>query len=78
MGPWATVIVVVAALAATFFAVMAWRGLVECFERYSGHCVGCGRTTLLPLSPQTHECRRCHHAARRAHRSVVGLRLIRH
>ncbi|HET6815828.1 MAG TPA: hypothetical protein VFH66_01180 [Mycobacteriales bacterium] len=60
MGPWESVIVVLSSLAGAFFAVMGFRGLIETLDDYSGKCAACGRTTLLPLPPQTLRCRRCH------------------
>ena len=61
MGPWATVIVVVASCTGTFFAVMGLRGLIEALQGFSAPCARCGRTTMLPLSLRTHECGRCHY-----------------
>lgn len=65
MGPWAWTVVAVAASVGVFFAVMGFRGLVDAVENFSGRCVGCGRTTLLPMSPQSHRCRRCHYGGLR-------------
>lgn len=61
MGPWASVVVAIGAVAGVFFAVMGFRGLIDTVQQFSGQCAGCGRTTLLPLPLQSHECRRCHH-----------------
>lgn len=63
MGPWAAAIVTVASLAAVFFAVMGFRGLIEAVENFSGRCVTCGRATMLPLPTQPHQCRRCHYVS---------------
>jgi hypothetical protein len=60
MGPWATTIVSVAAVAAVFFAVMGFRGLIEGIEGFAGRCADCHRTTLLPL-PVSHRCWHCRH-----------------
>ena len=65
MGPWESVIVVLSTVVGAFFAVMGFRGLIETLNDYSGECAGCGRTTLLPLPPQSLRCRRCHYAALR-------------
>jgi len=62
MGPWASAVVAVASLTAVFFTVMGFRGLVEAVENFSGRCVTCSRTTMLPLPAQRHECWRCHYA----------------
>ena len=76
MGPWASVIVAVASLAAVFFTVMGFRGLVEVVENFSGRCVSCARTTLLPLPAQRHECWRCHYALLR--HPLAGRASLRH
>lgn len=65
MGPWASAVVAVASLAAAFFAVMGFRGLIEAVENSSGRCVTCSRTTFLPLPAQRHECWRCHYGSLR-------------
>jgi len=62
MGPWASAVIAVASLVAVFFMVMGFRGLIEAVDRFSGRCVTCARTTLLPLPAQRHECWRCHYA----------------
>lgn len=61
MGPWADTIVSVAGVAAAFLAVMAFRGLIEGLEGFSGRCDGCHRVTLFPL-PISHRCWHCRHA----------------
>lgn len=61
MGPWASAVIAVASLAAVFFSVMGFRGLIEAVENHSGRCVTCARRTLLPLPAQRHECWRCHY-----------------
>lgn len=60
MGPWASVIVGVAGLTATFLAVMAFRGLVDALEGFTS-CAECGRTAMLPLPVSGHRCWRCRH-----------------
>jgi ribosomal protein S27AE len=78
MGPWAYAIVGIAALLAVFFAVMGFRGLIDAIDQYSGECERCGRTTLLPLPLESHQCWRCHYGRRRAaHLAIVRL-LVRH
>jgi hypothetical protein len=62
VGPWASVVVAVAAVAAVFFAVMGYRGLLETMENFSGRCITCARTTVLPLPERSRECWRCHYA----------------
>lgn len=60
MDGWADTIVAVASIAALFFAVMAFRGLIEGLEGFSGRCEECDRTSLLPL-PVAHRCWHCRH-----------------
>jgi hypothetical protein len=60
MGPWASTIVAIASVAALFFAVMAFRGLLEGIEGFSGRCDVCHRTPLLP-PPISRLCRHCRH-----------------
>jgi rRNA maturation endonuclease Nob1 len=62
MGPWASAVIAVASLVAVFFMVMGFRGLIEAVDNFSGRCITCARTTLLPLPAQRHECWRCHYA----------------
>lgn len=62
MGPWADTIVAAASLVAAFLAVMAFRGLMEGIEGFSGRCDGCHRVTFLP-PPINHRCWRCRHAS---------------
>jgi hypothetical protein len=64
MGPWESAVVTLAALAAVFFAVMGFRGLLEALDRSTGRCVGCERATFLPLPPESHRCWRCHYGVR--------------
>jgi hypothetical protein len=61
MGPWASAIVAVAAVVATFITVMAFRGLLDALEGLASRCAGCGKTTLLPLPVQPHQCWHCRH-----------------
>ena len=63
MGPWASAVIAVASLVGVFIMVMGFRGLIEAMENFSGRCVTCARTTLLPLPAQSHECWRCHYTA---------------
>jgi hypothetical protein len=65
MDGWADAIVAAASVAAMFFAVMAFRGLLEGLEGFSGRCDGCHRATLLP-PPIDHLCWHCRH-----HRSAA-------
>jgi len=60
VGPWATVIVTAASVAGVFFTVMAFRGLIEGVEGFSGRCADCHRATMLPL-PVSHRCWQCRH-----------------
>jgi len=62
MGPWASAVIALASLAAVFFTVMGFRGLIEALENFSGRCVTCARTTTLPLPAQRQQCWRCHYA----------------
>lgn len=78
MGPWASAIVGVAAVLVVFFAVMAFRGLMDAIDRYPGPCGACGRTTLLPLPLQSHRCWRCHYGRRGVLHLVVGRLPLRH
>jgi hypothetical protein len=61
MGPWASAIVAVAALTATFFVVMAFRGLIDAIDGLTARCDECGRTALLPLPVGTQHCWQCRH-----------------
>jgi hypothetical protein len=61
MGLWESVVVAVATVVGVFFTVMGFRGLLEAVESFPGRCARCGRTAMLPLPSQTHECWRCHH-----------------
>jgi len=70
LGPWADVIVSVAAIAGIFFVVMGFRGLVETIEGHSGRCCECGRASMLPPPASSHECWRCH----RGHLRVLQFR----
>lgn len=71
MDGWADTIVSVAAVAAVFFAVMGFRGLVEGFEGFSGRCEDCHRATVLPL-PISHRCWHCRHAHVSAAQAAQG------
>jgi hypothetical protein len=66
MGPWASVIVGIAALLAVFFAVMGFRGLMDAIEHHSAECGACHRTTLLPLPLGSQQCWRCHYGRSRS------------
>ena len=61
MGPWASVIVAVAGVTATFLAVMAFRGLIDALDGLAGRCGECGKTTMLPLPVGVHLCWQCRH-----------------
>jgi len=78
MGPWATVIVIVATVVGVFFAVMGLRGLVQVLEGLSACCARCGRMTLLPLPLGSHECRRCHHGVLSLTHPLGGRARLRH
>ena len=78
MGPWASAVMAIAALLAAFFAVMGFRGLIDAIDNYSGRCGTCGRTAVLPLPLETHQCWRCHHGRRRVMQLVTGRLLVRH
>jgi hypothetical protein len=62
MGPWASVIVAVAGLNATFLAVMAFRGLIDALDGITARCGECGKTTMLPLPVGAHQCWQCRHS----------------
>jgi hypothetical protein len=57
---WADTIIAVASVAAVFFAVMGFRGLIEGIQKFSGRCDECHRATLLP-PPISHRCWHCRH-----------------
>lgn len=61
MDGWEDAIVAAASVAAVFFAVMGFRGLIEGVEGFSGRCDDCHRATLLP-PPISHRCWRCRHS----------------
>lgn len=61
MGPWASVIIAVAAMTASFVAVMAFRGLVNALDGLTTRCAECGRTANLPLPVDRHRCWHCRH-----------------
>ena len=56
---------------------MGFRGLIESVGSFSDRCAGCGRTAVLPLPPQTYQCRRCHHAAEWMANRVIGCMQLR-
>lgn len=72
MDGWADTIVAVASLAAVFFAVMGFRGLIEGVEGFSGRCEDCQRATVLP-PPISHRCWRCRHSAAKTPQSELGV-----
>jgi len=76
MGPWASVVVAVASLAAVFFIVMGFRGLIEAVDHFSGRCGTCARTALLPMPTGRRECWRCHYAL--LLHQLVRLASVRH
>jgi hypothetical protein len=78
MGPWASVIVGIAALLGVFFAVMGFRGLIDAIEHHACRCGECGRTTLLPLPLGSDQCWRCHNRRRRVAHLVISRLLLRH
>ena len=61
MGPWAYAVVSVAAVTATFLAVMAFRGVAEAVDGMSSRCGECGRSAMLPLPTGRHACWHCRH-----------------
>ena len=62
MGPWESVIVVVASCVAFVIAVFAFRGFMETVEGVANRCEGCGSAGWWPLPVVRHQCRRCRHA----------------
>lgn len=69
-GPWAWTLIVIAAYAAVFIAVI--RGLIDSVDGIAERRSECGRVATLPL--RRHQCWHCRHPARwisRPPRTVV-------
>ena len=77
MGPWESAIVAVSSVAAAFFVVMAFRGLIEAWDGFSGRCTACGRATSLPVPLRRPQCWHCRHHVAPSHR-LDGRALPRH
>jgi hypothetical protein len=77
MGPWASAIVAVSSMVAVFFVVMAFRGLIEAWDGFSGRCTGCDRVTSLPVPLRRPLCWRCRHESLELSRWLHGPTLPR-
>jgi hypothetical protein len=73
MGPWASVIVAVAAITAVFLVTMAFRGLINTLDGLAARCGECGKLAMLPLPVGRQRCWHCRHPkAHLPHRAAAN------
>ena len=61
MGAWAAAIFAVAVVFGVWLLDLAFRGLIEGLEGFSGQCQECGRVPLIPPPVDRYTCWRCRH-----------------